>query len=93
MRTSNIVALSPALRRGAAALCLTGAMLAGTAAHAAPAPDSFAPLVNKVKPAVVNIATTQLQTGSNETELPQMPMFPPGSPQSPSRRLPSRRRN
>ena len=80
MRTSNIVALSPALRRGAAALCLTGALLAGAAANAAPAPDSFAPLVNKVKGAVVNIATTQLQTGSNETELPQMPMFPPGSP-------------
>ena len=60
MRMSNIIALSPALRHGAAALCLTGAMLAGTASYAAPAPDSFAPLVNKVKPAVVNIATTQL---------------------------------
>ncbi len=80
MSKSNIVALSPALRRGAVALGLTGALLASTAASAAPAPDSFAPLVNKVKPAVVNIATTQLQTGSSETELPQAPMFPPGSP-------------
>src|SRR5271154_290253 len=85
MSASNIIVLSPALRRGAAALCLTGAVIAGTvmtgtAASAAPAPDSFAPLVNKVKPAVVNIATTQLQTGSNEEELPQAPMFPPGSP-------------
>jgi serine protease Do len=80
MPASNIIALRPALRHGAAALCLTGALMAGTAASAAPAPDSFAPLVNKVKPAVVNIATTQLQTGSSETELPQTPMFPPGSP-------------
>src|SRR5258706_11825199 len=76
MAPSNIIAL----RRGAAALCLSGALLAGAAAHAAPAPDSFAPLVNRVKPAVVNIATTQInKSGGGEGEL-QMPNFPPGSP-------------
>src|SRR5262249_40985752 len=76
MAPSNIIAL----RRGAAALCLSGALLAGTAAHAASAPDSFAPLVNRVKPAVVNIATTQInKSGGGEGEL-QMPNFPPGSP-------------
>jgi serine protease Do len=78
MAPSTIVAL----RRGAAALCLSGALVAGTAASAAP-PDSFAPLVNRVKPAVVNIATTQVNKsggGGGESELPQMPSFPPGSP-------------
>ena len=82
MTSSITVALRPAWRRGAVALCLSGALVAGSAAFAvaAPMPESFAPLVNKVKPAVVNIATTQLQTGSSESELPQMPDFPPGSP-------------
>src|SRR4051812_20917721 len=85
----RLIAMSPspiiALRRGAAALCLSGALFAGTAASAAPAPESFAPLVNRVKPAVVNIATTTLSKAGNksdggEGELPQMPNFPPGSP-------------
>jgi len=87
MRPSNLIALGPALRRGAAALAVTGALAlapaaipAIPAAHAAPMPESFAPLVNKVKPAVVNIATTQLQKGGSEVEAPDMPMFPPGSP-------------
>jgi serine protease Do len=80
MRTSNLIALGPALRRGAAAAVMTGALLAAGAASAAPTPESFAPLVSRVKPAVVNIATTQLQTGANENETPDMPMFPPGSP-------------
>jgi len=80
MHRLSMVALSPALRRATAALYLSGGMLAGTAAFAAPAPDSFGPLVTKVRPAVVNIATTQLQTGSSKTAQPAMPEFPPGSP-------------
>ncbi len=87
----NIVALRPRrpsvrppFTRGAAALAMAGALVASTAAFAASAPESFAPLVNKVKPAVVNIATTQLQQAGQgaqgENELPQMPDFPPGSP-------------
>jgi serine protease Do len=80
MRRPNMIALRPALRRGTAAFCLFGAMFAATAAFAAPAPDGFGPLVNRVRPAVVNIATTQLQTGSSKNELPHTPDFPPGSP-------------
>src|SRR5258706_3611079 len=76
MSLSNIVPL----RRGAAALALTGVLLAAPMASAASTPESFAPLVNKVKGAVVNIATTQLQTGARENELPDMPNFPPNSP-------------
>ncbi len=80
MTASNVVPLRPAWRRGAAAVCLSGALALGsTAAFAAAAPESFAPLVNRVKPAVVNIATTQMQKGGDQGEL-QMPDFPPGSP-------------
>src|SRR3954447_19051003 len=50
-------------------------------ASAAPLPDSFAPLVEKVLPAVVTIATTQVQGGANQRGgIPQMPQLPPGSP-------------
>lgn len=50
-------------------------------ASAAPLPDSFAPLVEKVLPAVVTIATTQVQGGANQRGgVPQMPQLPPGSP-------------
>ncbi len=43
-------------------------------------PGSFSPLIERVKPAVVNIATTELETAANRQELPQFPQFPPGSP-------------
>jgi serine protease Do len=85
MPYSNVVPFRR-VRQGVAALALSGALIVGTAAipvlpaHAAPAPESFAPLVNKVKGAVVNIATTQLQQGARANELPDMPDFPPGSP-------------
>src|SRR6185312_859437 len=50
-------------------------------ASAVPLPDSFAPLVEKVLPAVVTIATTQVQGGANQRGgIPQMPQLPPGSP-------------
>jgi serine protease Do len=78
--SNNVLALRPTVRRGAAALALGGALLMGAPAIAAPGPDSFAPVVNKVKGAVVNISTTQLQTGAAESQLPDLPNFPPGSP-------------
>ena len=78
--------LARLLRRGAArgrrlalGAGLAVAVLPALAA-AAPLPDSFAPLVEKVLPAVVTIATTQVQGGANQRGLPQMPQLPPGSP-------------
>ncbi|MGO1078026.1 DegQ family serine endoprotease [Inquilinus sp. CA228] len=73
-----------ALLRWAATVLVAGAMLMAAAAlmsvgaRAAPAPDSFADLAEKLVPAVVNISTTQkVQDGQ---DLPEMPQFPPGSP-------------
>lgn len=57
---------------------LMAAILASGVARAAPAPDSFADLAERLVPAVVNISTTQkVQDGQ---DLPEMPQFPPGSP-------------
>nr|WP_306432602.1 DegQ family serine endoprotease [Tistrella bauzanensis] len=79
-RTSAMA--DPVMRRLFAALmaltlaaCLA---LAAGQANARPAPESFADLVEKLTPAVVNISTTQ----SVEVQGPQIPMpqFPPGSP-------------
>jgi serine protease Do len=50
-----------------------------SSAIARPVPDSFADLAAKLLPAVVNISSSQnVQARSNP--LPEMPMFPPGSP-------------
>lgn len=46
------------LRQLLAAFALSAALLAAGAAHAAP-PDSFAPVIEPLMPAVVNISTTQ----------------------------------
>jgi serine protease Do len=63
----------------AAAMLATVGLTAVTgAAHAAPAPDSFADLAEKLLPTVVNISTTQKVDG--DQDLPEMPQFPPGSP-------------
>ena len=63
----------------AAAMLATAGLTAATgAAHAAPAPDSFADLAEKLLPTVVNISTTQKVEG--DQDLPEMPQFPPGSP-------------
>ncbi len=51
-------------------------LVAGPAA-ARPAPDSFADLVERLLPAVVNISTTQTVEGRGGMEMPQLP---PGSP-------------
>ncbi|MDR3437673.1 MAG: DegQ family serine endoprotease [Telmatospirillum sp.] len=47
-------------------------------ARAAPAPDSFADLAERLLPSVVNISTTQ--TLKNADRGLDMPQFPPGSP-------------
>jgi len=62
----------------AAALLMAAAVSTSTGARAAPAPDSFADLAEKLVPAVVNISTTQkVEDGQ---DLPEVPQFPPGSP-------------
>lgn len=58
------------------ALALMAAAM--TSARAAPVPDSFADLADRLLPAVVNIATTQ--TLKNPERAPDLPQFPPGSP-------------
>ncbi|MFA5120594.1 DegQ family serine endoprotease [Zavarzinia sp.] len=67
-------------------LLLLAVMMGAQAAHARGAPDSFADLAEKLSPAVVNISTTQIVSGSGgedggdeEGQVP-MPQFPPGSP-------------
>jgi serine protease Do len=49
-------------------------------AFARGAPESFADLVVKVKPAVVNISTTQKAEGGAREAIPQMPDLPEDSP-------------
>lgn len=90
-------ALASRLRRATAALLLgttilsgAAAMLPGDAAAAAPVsvpavsqqlPGSFADLVDRVMPAVVNVSTVQGGSAAPEQRgLPGMPEFPPGSP-------------
>jgi serine protease Do len=55
------------------------ALMAASAAHAAPAPESFADLSERLLPAVVNISTTQTLKNNSERGM-EMPQFPPGSP-------------
>ena len=64
------------LAKGALPAALAGVLVvAATVAEARPAPESFAPLVKEVSPAVVFVATER--QGSRET--PRLP-FPEGSP-------------
>lgn len=67
-----------------AGLAVTAALLSFTLvgpAFARPAPDGFADLVVKVKPAVVNISTTQKTEGPSIARgVPQMPDLPEDSP-------------
>jgi serine protease Do len=69
-RAAGLVVLGIALGLGAPA----------GVGRAAPMPDSFAPLVERVQPAVVTIATTELQASSDEGTVPQPPSGPHGSP-------------
>ena len=64
--------------RGVAALgVLLIALAWATASQAKPAPESFADLVEKLLPAVVNISTTQVVQAPGAQEIPELP---PGSP-------------
>lgn len=49
-------------------------------ALARPAPDSFADLAGKLLPGVVNISSSQTVSAKNDRQLPEVPLFPPGSP-------------
>jgi serine protease Do len=63
--------------RGALPAALVGVLLVtGGAASAKPAPESFAPLVKRVSPAVVFVETERQQEGRQMRGLP----FPEGSP-------------
>ena len=74
------------LRRALLVLALSSlALPAGLQARADTAPPSFADLVTRVAPAVVNVATRKdvgPRTGGDEEEQqqPDIPQFPPGSP-------------
>lgn len=61
-----------------AGLTAVALMAMAMSAHAAPAPDSFADLAERLLPSVVNISTTQ--TLKNSDKGLDMPQFPPGSP-------------
>ena len=62
-----------------AAITTVAALQAPAPAQARAAPDSFADLVEKLMPAVVNIATTQ-KLPERRQGTPEMPKLPPGSP-------------
>jgi serine protease Do len=71
----------------AAALVIGATAIATSPAMAAGSPESFAPLVDKVKDAVVNISSSGTNVGEDEEadgdqDAPgqQMPALPPGSP-------------
>jgi serine protease Do len=61
-----------------AGLVAVAVMAMAISARAAPAPDSFADLAERLLPSVVNISTTQ--TLKNPEKGLDMPQFPPGSP-------------
>ena len=63
-----------------AVVVLLAMLVAAGSAFARSAPESFAPLVKKLKPAVVNIQVTQQPGKGNSGEGPQIPQVPPGSP-------------
>ena len=62
-----------------AGLLLCASMLAATA-HAKAPPQSFADLTERLRPAVVNISTTQQVKQQRPQRGPQGPQVPPGSP-------------
>ena len=67
------MAATEALRHAGRALALAGVLLGSpSCAQARAAPDSFAPLVKKVLPAVVNIAVTEAPTDTLATLPPEL---------------------
>ncbi|MBL27411.1 MAG: hypothetical protein CMM50_07675 [Rhodospirillaceae bacterium] len=67
---------------GLGSMLVAGSMLVWTSASAAPAPDSFAPLVKKVTPAVVNISSEHAVSAQEQMQgMPDLPFdIPEGSP-------------
>ncbi len=65
---------------GVALLVLLSMMMAATASFAKSTPESFAPLVKRLKPAVVNIQVTQQAGKTGPHEGFEMPQVPEGSP-------------
>ena len=61
-----------------AATLVAAVLSLATAVRAAPAPESFADLAERLLPAVVNVSTTQ-RVGASAGGM-EMPEFPPGSP-------------
>jgi serine protease Do len=82
MMTQQESAVGGVARSGwrAAGLIAFGMTLLAGPGSGAPMPDSFATLIERVKPAVVTIATTELQPSSDEGAMPQPPTVPRGSP-------------
>ncbi|MDF1721090.1 MAG: Do family serine endopeptidase [Minwuia sp.] len=68
------------MMRITAVMVLLAMLLAAGSVFAKGAPESFAPLVKKLKPAVVNIQVTQQPGKSSPGQAPQIPQVPPGSP-------------
>ena len=68
--------------RGLILLAIFGFVAAPSALSAAPPPVSFAEIVERVAPAVVNISTTQAITRGEMPDFP-FPEPPPGSFQTP----------
>ncbi|HEX2527276.1 MAG TPA: DegQ family serine endoprotease [Geminicoccus sp.] len=75
LRPSKRTALAAAL----AAVLLGGSLPTGAVLAQQVSPPSFAPLVEKVAPAVVNISTSKQVKAGDQQAMP-MPQFPPGSP-------------
>lgn len=71
---------SAMMLRLTAVIVLLAMLVAAGSAFARNAPESFAPLVKKLKPAVVNIQVTQQPGKSSPGQVPQIPQVPPGSP-------------
>jgi serine protease Do len=77
--SSSIPAKRLALATALAAAILGGSLPSGLVLAQGVAPVSFAPLVEKVAPAVVNISTSKQVKPGDQQAMP-MPQFPPGSP-------------
>ncbi len=65
---------------GLAMMVLMAMIIAASASYARAAPESFAPLVKKLKPAVVNIQVTQKSGKNDPHEQFEVPELPEGSP-------------
>ena len=72
--------IDPRWAAALAALLLTAVLALPQQAFARATPDSFADLVEKLMPTVVNISTTQTVKGREQSPNSPVPQLPPGSP-------------